>query len=175
LYGVLGESDIAEFRFKAETKVSKMKPVLVLLIIMLNINCGWKVTALKVIPLPLIEYKGKSEFKGDVYDNTIQHFVVKNYKDCKEADSILFSYADSCKNRFTEKHRQYTAFFYKQASYTSEENISKQGKYIDRYFEEGDLIYSYRYSSFDNQSSTSKYKRGRIVGASEIIIQDVKQ
>jgi len=152
-----------------------MKTLFIVFFSLVNLNCGGQVTELKVIPLPLIDNKGKSEFNGIEYDFTVQHFVVKNYKDSKEADSILYNYADSCKNTFKEKHRQYTAFFYKQTSATSEEAITKQGKHIDRHFEEGDLIYSYEYSTFNNISSKYKYKNGKIIGGNEIIIQDVKQ
>jgi hypothetical protein len=152
-----------------------MKLLTLFLISLINILCGCSLKKLTIIPIPLIENHSESEFNGNIYNVTIQYFVLENYKDCVESDSIIFRYADSCKNKFISSHSRYTAFFYKQTSSTSQKNINKQGKHIDRYFEYADLVYNYSYSTYNNLVFKTKYKNGKAVGGNKISIQDVKQ
>ena len=98
-----------------------MKLILLFLFSFINLNCSWKHSELKIIPLPLIENKFKSEFKNKEVNNIIQYFIVKGYKECEEVDSLLFSYADSCKMSLLKNYHQYSAYFYKQTTATNEE------------------------------------------------------
>lgn len=111
---------------------------------------------------------------GDSSKDKLDFFLVKNYEDNLNSDSVIEEFTKNHKNPTWQKYNSYQMIFYKETQITNDTSIKNHAHNLDRYSQDHDWIFSYSWSNGE-LIRKRKIVNGEYVDSSgKITIEDTK-
>jgi len=124
--------------------------------ILLGVSCRHSQQKLSISPLPMLDVGDSLEVDGIKTFSRADYYLVKGFRDTKNSELFIDSFVAREKAGDLQKYSNYAIVFFKESSQTNERNIiESQKKVIDRYSNDHDEIYEYRWAK---GSFLAKYK-----------------
>ena len=136
-------------------------------------GCSYSQNTSSIIPLKILNYVDTTIDRGEQIISKTDFFLVQNFQDGKLTEDYIDKFVETHKDSNLNKYAQYTIVFYKESERTTLANITANKRIIDRYSQENDWIYSYRWS---NGKFLSKWeiRDGELVDPKDnIIIENI--
>jgi len=119
-------------------------------------SCDHSQQKLSISPLPMLDIRDSLEVDGIKTFSRADYYLVKGFRDTKNSELFIDSFVARKKAGDLDKYSNYAIVFFKESSQTNERNIiESQKKVIDRYSNDHDEIYEYRWAK---GSFLAKYK-----------------
>ena len=126
-------------------------------------SCDHSQQTLSISPLPMLDIRDSLEVDGIKTFSRADYYLVKGFRDTKNSELFIDSFVARRKASDLDKYSNYAIVFFKESSQTNERNIiESQKKVIDRYSNDHDEIYEYRWAK-GSFLAKNKIKNGIIV------------
>lgn len=154
--------------------MENLKYIVVVVIITLFCSCKNDGEEIEIIPFTLLNEEKTSVDRGDTLYFKSEYFLIRNYHDGNDLDTMLQKFVDSHIDSTIKKYTQYDIVFYKESEITNEAHLKQRPRDLDRYSQQHDLLFDYcwRNGSF---SRRYEYKNGQTKGADDIIVKDIEE
>jgi hypothetical protein len=117
---------------------------------------------LLIVHLPARDYIDTSHFRGKQAISKIAYYIVQGYKNNKRNEKAIDSLVTKIRDPNFSDYSHYEVVLYKESDQTNVKNIEAFPRVIDRYSQDHDWIYSYKWS--DGQLLYKwKIKKGEII------------
>jgi len=142
--------------------------------ILLGVSCHSPQRKVSIIPLKKLNITDSTVIDGKKLIAKAEYYLVKEYVDTKYADKYIDSFVAKTKAADLDKYTDYSIFFYKESSQTNEKTIAElKKKVIDRYSNDDDAIYQYKWS---DGAFVAKYKfKNGVIINSDIKVFDIPE
>jgi hypothetical protein len=144
---------------------SKVAVVNIILYIGMSVNfwsCSSAQKKLVIVPLPTRDYIDTSYFRGKQAISKIAYYIVQGYKNNKRTEKLIDSLVPKIRDSNFSDYSHYEVVLYKESNQTNIKNIKAFPRVIDRYSQDHDWIYSYKWSE-GQLLYKWKIKKGKII------------
>ena len=108
-------------------------------------GCFAKKEALSFQSLDFLDSMDSSVFKGEIVVSKARYFLVHGYKNKRQIDIAIDSFANKIYSEDSIGLNQYSVFFYKKSKETTYGNLHKNPRVLDRYSNIHDLLFEFQW------------------------------
>lgn len=124
-------------------------------------GCFAKKETLSFQSLDFLDSKDSSVFKSELVVSQARYFLVHGYKNKRQIDITIDSFAKKINSEDSSGVNQYSVFFYKKSSETTYENLQKNPRVLDRHSNTHDLLFEFQWWN-GKFLIRHKFKNGKI-------------
>lgn len=125
-------------------------------------GCSRSQQPISIVPLPMLHYTDSTMDRGKQVIYKSEFYLVKNFREDKTTEALIDRFVNYKKDKQFQKYSDYKMIFYKESDQTNLKNILANRRIIDRYSQENDWIYCYKWSN-GKFLSRWKIRNGEII------------
>ena len=141
----------------------------------ISINCTQPSSkTISIVAFEILNYSDTMILSDKTLFNKGENYLIKNYSESIKTENYIDSFVKRNRDASLTKYDNYSIIFYKESKKTNIENITKRPRDLDRYSQDQDLLFIYRWTN-GKYEAKYKFKNGQIVNNGDIIIKDITE